>query len=119
MIHPIVSSSALSNSASVAAKAAIGGPSDTGPNHRAQDIATAQHENAVAVSFTDRNLAMNDELEIHARALSQPDGDADADALRDPMEVVDQTMEQMAEAGQTAVLAQANQLPPVAMPLGQ
>lgn len=54
-----------------------------------------------------------------AQNLGELDLRAEVDTAGSPMELVDKVTEQMADLGRTALLTQTNQLPPVAMSLGE
>jgi len=54
-----------------------------------------------------------------AQHMGELDLDTGIDSIGGPLELVDKTVDQMSSLGRNAVLAQANQLPPVALSLGQ
>jgi hypothetical protein len=69
-------------------------------------------------SLGSRSTVNNDYFSA-AQNLGELDLRAEVDTAGSPMELVDKVTEQMEDLGRTALLTQTNQLPPVAMSLGE
>jgi hypothetical protein len=88
------------------------------------DRRTAQRNDSLGIDLnTMEGVGIRDTVSDNhfsaARGMGELDLNAKVDSAGSPMELVDKVTEQMEDLGRTALLTQTNQLPPVAMSLGE
>ncbi len=81
---------------------------------------TANLDNAITDQMRPRGSSSAPGVRFSAaQHVGEMDLDTGIDTIGGPLDLVDKAVDQMTDLGRNAVLAQANQLPPVSMSLGQ